>query len=40
MCIILTDLNGIATYREETVGVQPTTKQINKAKLVGLKDFF
>ena len=40
MVDIWTDLTGVATYQEETFGVQPTTEQINKAKLVGLKEFF
>jgi hypothetical protein len=33
-------LNGVVSNQEETFGVEPTTKQICKAKLVGLKEFF
>ena len=40
MTICLTKLNGVVSYQEETFGVQPTTQQISKAKLVGLKEFF
>ena len=40
MLIIITNLNGVVSYQEETFGVQSTTGQINKAKSVGLKEFF
>lgn len=40
MTICLTKLNGVVSQQEETFGVQPTTQQINKAKLVGLKELF
>lgn len=38
--INLTDLNGVVSYKEEMFGVQPTTEQIIKAKLVGLRKNF